>query len=61
VRTGIVHRCEGGLTSWFPWQFANPHAHTPSDLDAAFADFLRVDVANGDASQDTVRNYHNAP
>ena len=31
----------------------------PSELDAAFADFLRVDVANGDASPDTLRNYRN--
>ena len=30
---------------------------TRSELDAAFADFLRVDVARGDASQDTLRNY----
>ena len=29
----------------------------PSDLDAAFADFLRVDVASGDASDDTIRSY----
>jgi site-specific recombinase XerD len=29
----------------------------PSALDAAFADFLRIDVANGDASPDTVRSY----
>ena len=28
-----------------------------SDLDAVFADFLRVDVASGDASDDTIRNY----
>jgi site-specific recombinase XerD len=28
-----------------------------SDLDAAFADFLRLDVASGDASDDTLRNY----
>lgn len=34
-------------------------ARTRSDMDAAFADFLRVDVANGDASQDTLRNYRN--
>ena len=32
---------------------------TSSEMDAAFADFLRVDVANGDASQDTIRNYRN--
>jgi site-specific recombinase XerD len=32
---------------------------TRSELDAAFADFLRVDVANGDASADTVHNYRN--
>ena len=30
---------------------------TTSALDAAFADFLRVDLANGDASQDTICNY----
>jgi site-specific recombinase XerD len=30
---------------------------TPSEMDAAFADFLRVDVASGDASEDTIRNY----
>jgi len=30
---------------------------TPSALDAAFADFLRIDLANGDASEDTIRNY----
>lgn len=29
----------------------------PSELDAAFADFLRVDVASGDASDDTIRSY----
>ena len=29
----------------------------PSEMDAAFADFLRIDLANGDASEDTVRNY----
>ena len=38
-------------------------AHRPprtrSEMDAAFADFLRVDVANGDASKDTLRNYRN--
>jgi len=32
-------------------------ARTPSEMDAAFADFLRVDVASGDASEDTIRNY----
>jgi len=31
----------------------------PSALDAAFADFLRVDVASGDAAEDTIRNYRN--
>ena len=31
----------------------------PSEFDAAFADFLRVDVANGDASPHTVTNYRN--
>ncbi len=30
---------------------------TLSALDAAFADFLRIDLANGDASEDTIRNY----
>jgi len=30
-----------------------------ADFHAAFADFLRVDVANGDASPDTMRNYRN--
>ena len=28
-------------------------------FDAAFADFLRIDVANGDASADTLRSYRN--
>jgi len=28
-----------------------------ADLDRAFADFLRLDVANGDASADTIRGY----
>ena len=37
----------------------HPPPRPRSDLDAAFADFLRVDVANGDASQDTIRNYRN--
>jgi site-specific recombinase XerD len=32
-------------------------APTLSELETAFADFLRVEVANGDASEDTVRNY----
>ena len=30
---------------------------TDVDLDAAFARFLRLDVANGDASVDTIRGY----
>ncbi len=30
---------------------------TPTELDAAFADFLRVDVASGDASDATIRSY----
>ena len=30
---------------------------TPSALDAAFADFLRIDVASGDASPDTIAGY----
>jgi len=34
-----------------------PHTPASSALDAAFADFLRVDLANGDASEDTLRNY----
>jgi len=32
-------------------------AAPPADLYAAFADFLRIDVASGDASPDTVRSY----
>jgi integrase/recombinase XerD len=32
----------------------------PADLDTAFADFLRIDVANGDASEDTITGYRNA-
>ena len=28
-------------------------------MDAAFADFLRVEVASGDASEDTIRSYRN--
>ena len=28
-----------------------------TELDAAFSDFLRVDVASGDASRDTIRSY----
>ena len=32
---------------------------TRSELDAAFADFLRVDVANGEASKDTIHTYRN--
>jgi len=32
---------------------------TRSQLDAAFADFLRVDVANGEASKDTIHTYRN--
>ena len=30
---------------------------TPADLNAAFTEFLRLDVANGDASKDTVCSY----
>jgi len=30
---------------------------TTSALEVAFADFLRIDVANGDASEDTIRSY----
>jgi site-specific recombinase XerD len=30
---------------------------TTPDLDQIFADFLRIDVANGDASPDTIRGY----
>jgi site-specific recombinase XerD len=32
-------------------------AAPPADFYAAFADFLRIDVASGDASPDTVRSY----
>lgn len=31
----------------------------PSNFDDAFAEFLRIDIANGDASPDTMRNYRN--
>ncbi len=34
-------------------------SRTRTEMDAAFADFLRIDVANGDASADTLRNYRN--
>jgi len=34
-----------------------PRAAPPADFHAAFADFLCIDVANGDASPDTVRSY----
>ena len=34
-----------------------PRAAVPNAFDAAFADFLRIDVASGDASPDTVRSY----
>ena len=34
-----------------------PLPRLTSEMDAAFADFLRVDVASGDASADTVRSY----
>ena len=34
-----------------------PPAAPPADFYAAFADFLRIDVASGDASPDTVRSY----
>jgi site-specific recombinase XerD len=43
------------MTSLVPYRPPQPL----SDLDAAFADFLRVDVASGDASEDTIRNYRN--
>lgn len=36
-----------------------PAPRTRSELDAAFAEFLRVGVANGDASEDTVYNCRN--
>ena len=32
-------------------------SRSASELDAAFSDFLRVDVASGDASQDTIHSY----
>jgi hypothetical protein len=34
-----------------------PRAAPPADFHAAFADFLCIDVANGDASPDTVRSH----
>src|ERR1017187_1759175 len=34
-----------------------PRTTPPNAFDAAFADFLRIDVASGDASPDTVRSY----
>ena len=40
-------------TSLIPYRAAP----TRSEMDAAFADFLRVDVANGDASPDTIAGY----
>jgi site-specific recombinase XerD len=36
-----------------------PRTPTRSQLDAAFADFLRIDLAGGDASKDTIRQYRN--
>jgi site-specific recombinase XerD len=41
------------MTSIVPYQ----RPQTPSEMDAAFADFLRVEVANGDASPDTITGY----
>jgi len=35
----------------------NQSPRTRSEMDAAFADFLRVDVANGDAAAETVHSY----
>src|SRR6266700_5561823 len=45
-------------TQLMPVAAASVEAATPlEDLDAAFARFLRLDVANGDASPDTIRGY----
>jgi len=35
----------------------DPPARTRSQMDAAFADFLRLDVANGDAAAETIGSY----
>ncbi len=41
------------MTSIVPYR----RPRTPSEMDAAFADFLRIEVANGDASPDTITGY----
>lgn len=38
-----------------------PRAAPPADFHAAFADFVCIDVANGDASPGTVRSYTSGP
>src|ERR1035437_6705952 len=47
-----------------PFEVIPPRRNTgtgvaPSAFEAAFANFLRLDVANGDASADTVSSYRN--
>lgn len=32
--------------------------HTPTNLTEAFAEFMQIDVANGDATEDTIRAYY---
>ena len=43
------------LTSIVPYR----RAPVPGAMEAAFAEFLRVDVASGDASLDTIEHYLN--
>jgi site-specific recombinase XerD len=38
-------------------EIADSRARTRAEMDAAFADFLRIDVANGDASAETIGSY----
>lgn len=42
---------------FLPVSCASPSAPTTDDLLNAFAVFVHLDVANGDASEDTVRGY----
>jgi integrase/recombinase XerD len=45
------------LTDGLPRTFEWFEPASVDDLDVAFADFLRLDCANGDASPDTIRGY----
>src|ERR1035438_3095621 len=38
-------------------EIADSPARSRAEMDAAFADFLRLDVANGDASAETIGSY----